>query len=51
MYARVTYLSFCDFSEDLYYINFSLLNVPFIPVFIITGVPDWRSNKFSGFVE
>ena len=33
---------FYAFSEDLCYINFSLLNSPIIPVFIIADVPDWR---------
>ena len=43
IYICKSYLSyFCAFSEDLCYINFSLLNSPVIPVFIIADVPDWR---------
>ena len=45
IYICKSYLSyFCAFSEDLCYINFSLLNSPVIPVFIIADVPDWRSD-------
>ena len=48
IYICKSYLSyFCAFSEDLCYINFSLLNSPVIPVFIIADVPDWRCAKFQ----
>ena len=46
IYICKSYLSyFCAFSEDLCYINFSLLNSPVIPVFIIADVPDWRGGS------
>ena len=42
IYIGKSYLYyFCAFSEDLCYINFSLLNSPVIPVFIIADVPDF----------
>ena len=48
IYICKSYLSyFCAFSEDLCYINFSLLNSPVIPVFIIADVPDWRIHKYT----
>lgn len=46
IYIGKSYSSyFCAFSEDLCYINFSLLNSPVIPVFIIADVPDWRGGS------